>query len=183
MLIKAGEFHPQKPTMKSVLVLECVLHHLCFSLLLFQKFLLESNVPDLSSVQFNGLRHTCLALKSLLLLQRSSDTLHIFMQSGGTFVNIQQFLHFKSFAKHSLLHRAALPFTGDLSGHEGVWRMIELFFDLTQAKLVMMSLIHIQSSLKTSPKSCKISGKTTTNLKRQQLIFCKDMWKWSFMCC
>lgn len=63
MLIKAGEFHPQKPTMKSVLVLECVFHHLFFSLLLFQKFVLESNVPDLSSVQFNGLRHICLALK------------------------------------------------------------------------------------------------------------------------
>lgn len=64
MLIKAGEFHPQKPTMKSVLVLECVLHHLFFfPLLLFQKFLLESNVPDLSSVQFNGARHICLALK------------------------------------------------------------------------------------------------------------------------
>lgn len=26
MLIKAGDFQPQKPTMKSVLVLECVLH-------------------------------------------------------------------------------------------------------------------------------------------------------------
>lgn len=42
--------------MKSVLALEHVLHHLFFSLLPFHKFLLESNVPDFLSVQFNGLK-------------------------------------------------------------------------------------------------------------------------------
>lgn len=63
MLIKAGEFHPQKPTMKSVLVLECVLHNLFF----FHFYYFRNyfwNQMCLSSVQFNGLRHICLALKT-----------------------------------------------------------------------------------------------------------------------
>lgn len=56
MLIKAGDFYPRKPTIKSVLVLECVLRHL-FPVLPIQEFLPASDVPDVLSVQFNGLRH------------------------------------------------------------------------------------------------------------------------------
>lgn len=73
MLIKAGEFHPQKPTMKSVLVLECVLHNLFF----FHFYYFRNyfwNQMCLSSVQFNGLRHYLFSFKNLCCYFRGHQT-------------------------------------------------------------------------------------------------------------